>query len=85
MATDLQSLLAEIRSGIEQRVNEQIERHRRADPNGDSRQVVDIQIKQEREKLERLLENEESPAMAGLLQTLMDDYLPWLAKQLKGR
>jgi len=43
-----------------------------------------MQIQQEKERLEKALETEESPAMAKALKALLD-WLPQFAKKLKGR
>lgn len=47
--------IAFFRSDIERRVRDQVRRHLNIDPNIDPRRVVEIQIQQEQEKLERLL------------------------------
>ena len=82
MQNESDSLIAQIRSGIEKRINEQIEKHQKITPDADARKIIDIQMSQEKEKLEKLLDNEEDPIMADMLQTLID-WLPMLAKQLK--
>jgi hypothetical protein len=78
--------LATVRGTIEARVREQIERHRRIDPNCNLRRVVEIQMQQERERLERLIEEneDESPAQAEALVALLA-WLPQLEHELKSR
>jgi hypothetical protein len=83
MPNERDSFLIQIRSPIERRINEQIERHRRITPDVDIRNVIDIQIRQEIEKLNLLLENEEDPTMAKAFQILIE-WLPQFARQLKG-
>jgi hypothetical protein len=67
-------------------VREQIERHQRVDPNCNIRRVVEMQMQQEREKLEQLIEKseEESPAQAEALFALLA-WLPQLENELKSR
>ncbi|HTF15559.1 MAG TPA: hypothetical protein VK643_12915 [Burkholderiales bacterium] len=77
-------ILAQIRTAIEQRIDEQLERQRRVSPNIDPRKVVDIQIQQEKEKIEKYLEEEENPALASAHRAILD-WLPQLAKKLKER
>jgi hypothetical protein len=84
MSSESDSFLVQIRMGIEQRINEQLERHSRVTLNIDPKRVIDIQIAQEREKLEKALDIEESPTSADVIQALLD-WLPQLAKELKGR
>jgi hypothetical protein len=81
-----EQFLATVRRNIEARVREQIERHQRVDPNCNIRRVVEIQMQQEREKLERLIENneEESPAQTEALFALLA-WLPQLENELKNR
>jgi hypothetical protein len=78
--------LATVRGNIEARVREQIARHQRVDPNCNIRRVVEIQMQQEREKLERLIEKseEESPAQAEVLFALLA-WLPQFENELKNR
>jgi hypothetical protein len=65
--------LATVRGTIEARIREQIERHQRIDPNCNVRRVVDMQMQQERERLERLIEETEddSPIQAEALVALL--------------
>jgi hypothetical protein len=78
--------LVTVRGNIEARVREQIERHQRVDPNCNIRRVVEIQMQQEQEKLERLIEEneEESPDKAEALFALLA-WLPQLEIELKNR
>lgn len=84
MPTESDNTIAQIRVVIEQRVNEQLERQRKVSPNIDPRTVVDMQIQQEKERLEKKLDAEESPAMAEAFKALLA-WLPELARELKGR
>jgi len=77
-----------VRATFERRVREQVARHLRADPNADHCKIIDIQMRQERERLERqALEYEDSgqDRQAELIHTLIDDWLPELARELKRR
>lgn len=76
--------VAQYRAIVESRVREQIERHQRVNPSGDPRSVVDIQIKQERELLERLIEKDETTPSQVEACTALIAWLPQLARQLKG-
>jgi hypothetical protein len=81
-------VLAQVRTAIEKRVREQLARHLRVDPNADVRKIVDIQIRQERERLEmQALEHEDAgqDRLAELVHMLIADWLPELARQLKRR
>jgi len=85
MQNETDPLLVQLRSGIENRINKQIERHRRVKSDPDTRTLIDLQISQEKEKLEIILENEENPNIAAVIKCLINDWLPQLAKQLKSR
>jgi hypothetical protein len=77
--------LAEVRGTIETRVREQIERHLRINPNGNIARIVEIQMQQERERLERLIEeSDDNGAEAEVLVALMG-WLPQLERELKRR
>ena len=80
------NFLAQIRGIIEGRVREQLNRHLSIDPSIDRRQIIDIQMRQEREYIERLIEEneEEQPAQAEALRGLLN-WLPQLERTLKGR
>ena len=78
--------LFSIDEGVRERVREQLRRHSRINPNVDPRQVIDVQIKQEREKLERELEHyEEDGEDLFKIEVceLLINRLPQLAKDIK--
>jgi hypothetical protein len=80
--------LFQLRAPIEKRLREQLARHLRIDPNIDRGKIVDIQIRQERERLEgqALVYEDAGQDMQGeLVRMLIDDWLPELAQQLKRR
>ncbi len=77
--------LAELRAGIEARVREQIERHLRVDPRANIARIVEMQMRQEEERLERLIdEADDDPDRAEALVALLA-LLPQLEQQLKRR
>jgi hypothetical protein len=79
--------ILEVRAGIEARVRDQLKRHLSINPNGDPRRVVDIQMDQEREKLERLAqryEEEGNENAADACRSIIE-WLSDLAQQLKRR
>ena len=81
----MNQLLADMRGAIEARVREQVERHLRVNPNGSIGRIVEIQMEQERERLERLIdEPDQSAAQAEVLVALLG-LLPQLEQQLKRR
>ena len=81
----MNQLLADMRGAIEARVREQVERHLRVNPNGSIARIVEIQMAQERERLERLIdESDQSAAQAEVLGALLG-LLPQLEQQLKRR
>lgn len=85
MPSEADNVIASIREAIEKRVREQVLRHSKIDPTGDRKKIIDIQMKQEREKLERLIErNEDNSAMVDALEALLE-WLPELAQQIKNR
>jgi hypothetical protein len=82
------NFLAQLRAAIEKRVREQLARGLQVDPNADLRKIIDIEIGQERERLEsQALEYEDAGGdrRAELVRMLIDDWLPELAQQLKRR
>ena len=84
MADDV---LAQLRATIEGRVREQLARHQRVDPNMDPRRVVDIQIEQERERLEGMrdkFENQGKDDLAEAVRILADEWLRQLSRELQG-
>lgn len=84
MAEDEDDFLVQIRIAIERRVNEQIVRHAKVNPNFDPRPVVEIQIQQGRERLNKMLEEAESRAQVDAIRALIE-WLPILSRQLGGR
>ena len=84
-ADDGSDFLVQYRAMVERRVREQIERHQKANPNADPRHAVEIQMKQERAHLDRLLEAEDTPPnqAAALMQLI--NWLPQLGRKLLGR
>ena len=56
-------------------------------PTADPRRIIEIQIDQERERLARMAEKLKQGKMqsADLVDQLVEDWLPFLAKQLSGR
>jgi hypothetical protein len=85
MSNKADNVIAALREAIEERVREQLFRHSKIDPTGDPKKIIDIQMKQEREKLERLIEsNEDNPAMVDALEALIE-WLPELSQQIKNR
>jgi hypothetical protein len=88
MSDDSEDFLAKHRSGIERKLREQIARHQRVDPTVERKRVVEIVIRQERERLERLRDRSEEAGqddVADLNDVLIDDWLPDLERQLKTR
>ena len=82
------NFLAQLRAAIEKRVREQLARGLQVDPKADLRKIIDIQIGQERERLEsRALEYEDAGGdrRAEVVRMLIDDWLPELAQQLERR
>lgn len=84
MPDDWSNLLVEYRKAIEDRLAVQIARHASVSAGFDPRRVVDIQIQQERERLERALEGSDSQAQVDVYRALLD-WLPELSQKLKGR
>ena len=76
------------KAAIEKRVREQLARCLQVDPDADLHKIIDIQIGQERERLEsQALEYEDAGGdrPAELVRMLIDDWLPELAQQLRKR
>ena len=74
-------------SEIEQRVRDQLKRHFQIDPTVNPSSVVDIQMAQERENLERALqkfEDDENDTGADAM-TLLIEYLPEFAERIKSQ
>ena len=84
MAAGGDDIVLQYRAMVEARVREQIARHQNVDPNADPRRAVEIQIQQERERLERLIEQEDTtPAQAEIFGLLIE-WLPVLERNIKG-
>ena len=86
MADDWEDFLVQLRSDIKSRVKDQLERHQRVSPNIDPRQVIDIQISQEKERLERIadkLDEDGEDRGAAVTRALIEEWLPQLALSLK--
>lgn len=77
--------LATIRGTIEARVREQVERHLRIDPNGNIGRIVEIQMQQERERLERLIEESDDSSKEAEFFVALLAWLPQLEHELKRR
>lgn len=85
MTDDENNFLIQYQTMVERHVLEQIARHQNVDAIADPRRAVEIQIKQEEEKLERLIEKDETtPAQAEIFRTLIE-WLPQLERKIKGR
>ena len=75
--------LAELRAEVEAGVREQIERHLRVDPGADIRRIVEMQMRQEEERLERLIDEADEAQSEALLALMA--WLPQFEQQLKRR
>ena len=85
MADDV---LAQLKAVIEKRVREQLVRHHQIDPTIDRQKIVDIQIRQEHERLVRLGEKSEEndqDELAEVARILAEEWLPSFAQELKRR
>ena len=85
MAIDGDNILVQYRAIIEHRVREQIERHQNVNPAADPRRAVEIQMQQERDKLERLIEKDETTPSQAEIFRLLIEWLPQLERKIKGR
>jgi len=85
MANHENNVLAQYRAMVENRVREQIARHQNANPNADSRRAVEIQMQQERELLERLIENDDTTPDQAEMFRLLIAWLPELGRRIIGR
>ena len=88
MADEGDKLLLDLRAGVEKRIREQLARHTRVSPNVDYNAVVEIQMGQETERLERIYEkfdDEGQDAPADFVRGLIDDWLHELGNKLMGR
>ena len=71
---------------IEQRVKDQIARHRGVGSTIGRGQIIEIQMKQERERLINLAErydDEDKGELAEACWKLVDEWLPYLERELK--
>jgi hypothetical protein len=84
MPDDDANVLAVYRKAIEGRLSEQVARHSRASSNIDPKRVVDIQIGQERERLEKAMREAESQIQIDVYRALLE-WLSELAPKLKSR
>ena len=75
--------LAELRAGVERRVREQIERHLRVNPHANLARAVEIQMQEERDRLERLIDEADEAQSEALLSLMA--WLPQFEQQLKRR
>lgn len=84
MPDDDANVLAVYRQAIEGRLAEQMARHIRVSSDTDPKRVVDIQIGQERERLERAIREAESQIQIDVYRALLE-WLSELAQKLKSR
>jgi hypothetical protein len=75
--------LAELQRAIEARVHEQIERHLRVNPHANLARAIDIQMQEERDRLERLVDEADGEQAEALLALMA--WLPQFEQQLKRR
>ena len=75
--------LAELRAEVEARVREQIERHLRVDPHANLARAIDIQMQEERDRLERLVDEADGEQAEALLALMA--WLPQFERELKRR
>lgn len=78
------NVLAVYRQTIEDRLTEQMTRHARVNSGTDPKRVVDIQIGQERERLEKAMQEAESQIQIDVYRALLE-WLSELAQQLRFR
>ena len=87
------NISAEVKAIFEKRVKAQLDRHLSINPNTDPKKIVELTIRQEKErlklKLEQLLESEESGEDDEIeelrLRYTINEFLPELERSLKGR
>jgi hypothetical protein len=75
--------LAELRAEVEARVREQIERHLRVNPHANLARAIDIQLQEERDRLERLVDEADGEQAEALLALMA--WLPQFERELKRR
>ena len=84
---DIDNARAEWKAEIKGRIREQLNRHFRINPNADRKQVIEIQMRQERERLEQKaakFEDQGKDNLAEFCRFLADEWLPKLSKELCG-
>jgi len=79
-----------VRAVVEKRINEQLERHFSISPNADPTRIIELQIAQEKERLQlrldRLLNTEKRDEIGEMsLRYLIDEWLPTFERKLKRR
>lgn len=79
---EMDNFLADYRKTIEDRVREQLERSFRVTPTPNIDRIVDLQIQQEKERLENLLGTQEDKIMVQSLRSLIN-WLPQLGRNMK--
>ena len=84
MPDDDANVLAVYRKAIEGRLAEQIARHSGVSSSVDPKRVVDIQIGQERERLENAMREADSQIQIDVYRALLE-WLSELAQKLKSR
>ena len=75
--------LAELRAEVEARVREQIERHLRVNPHANLARAIDIQMQEERDRLERLVDEADGEQAEALLALMA--WLPQFERELRRR
>ena len=75
--------LAELRAEVEARVREQIERHLRVNPHANLARAIDIQLQEERDRLERLVDEADGEQAEALLALMA--WLPQFERELRRR
>ena len=68
----------QLRASIESRIRDQLARHSRIDPNLNPKKIIDIQIRQEKEKLEKMAEDFEDGGqeqLADFCELLAEEWL----------
>jgi hypothetical protein len=83
MPSDGEDIIQTFRSQIEGRVREQLRRHHNVDPNIDPKRIIDIQIAQEKERLEKMYDRLDTKSH-DLIDSLIE-WLPDLANELSRR
>ncbi len=80
----LETTIEQYQAMIEKNVREQIARHHHVDPTIDRKRIVEIQIRQERERLERMADRLDDKGGNGdIIRELAGDWLSELEHRLK--